>query len=486
MALMPKNDPSAKSGDRMAAESYLKMVANIMGGVETMRAAGVSYLPQWRTESREDYERRRKLARMTNVFADIVDTQSLKPFEEPWSMAKESTERLVEFAEDVDGRGRSLHDFCHGLFHQAMIDGITWVMVDYTMGIPRGATVAQEREIGARPIWVHYHAADVLAVYSARVRGVEQIVEIRFAETATEREGFSEKTIERVRILRRPMTEDGEYGTPEWELWRKRETVGAGAAQVVGGQWEIESGPHPLSIDVIPCVPVIFGQRKAPSWRVDAPLKNAAHLQIELYQQENGLKHIRTQTAYPMLAANGMSEDENSPIIMGPSAVLYGGGGPDGRGEWTYVEPSGNSLMFLQEDIKVTVQQLRELGRQLLTQPVQNLTVVSAAASTQKANIAIKAWVLMLKHALCARGGAFDMTARWLDLAEWTADVIVHTEFDVGFADSDIAHLIRLYEAQVISREALTMEMKRRSVLLDSYDPVADLLRLGSDIGEGP
>ena len=460
-----------------------------MAGVEGMRAAGTKYLPQWPGEPEESYRWRLRLARMTNVFADIVDTQSLKPFDEQWTMEKDSTEQLVEFAKDVDGRGSDVHDFSHDLFRQAMVDGHTWIMVDYTANIPRGASVAQEKELGARPIWVHYHATDVLAVYSARIKGIEQIVEIRFAETTTERDGFAEKTVERVRVLRRPMDSEGNYGAPEWLLYRKKDTPGAASGnEIAGTEWEIESGPTPLDIDVIPVVPVIFGQRKAPGWRIDPPLKNAAHLQVELYQQENGLKHIRTQTAYPMLAANGMSKDDNEEIVVGPSRILWGGGGPDGKGEWSYVEPAGGSLTFLQQDIAVTVQQLRELGRQLLTQPAPNLTVVSAASATQKANIAIHAWVLMLKHAL---QGAFGMTAKWLDLGDdWKAEVMVHTEFDVGYSESDVAHLIRMalpdqgYQP-LISREAFLVEMKRRGVLHEGFDPEKDLEKLDGPM-DGP
>lgn len=488
IAAVAKNDPSTMSGDRRAMEDYLQMVGSIMEGVGGMRRAGTKYLPQWEKESDQSYERRRRLARMTNVFADIVDTQSLKPFDEKWSIERESTKELIEFAEDVDGRGSAVHEFAHGLFRQAMVDGFTWIMVDYTTGIPRGATLAQERELGARPIWVHYHAADVLAVYSARIKGIEQIVEIRFAETTVERDGFAEKERERVRVLRRPMMEDGEYGPPEWELWRKKETQQSAAAdKVIGAEWELETGPHPLDIDVIPCVPVIFGQRKAPGWQIDAPLKNAAHLQIELYQQENGLKHIRTQTAYPMLAANGMSKDDNTEIVVGPSSILWGGGGPDGKGEWAYVEPAGGSLTFLQNDISVTVQQLRELGRQLLTQPAPNLTVVSAASATQKANIAIHAWVLMLKHTL---QGAFGMTAKWLDLKDWKVEIMAHTEFDIGYSESDVSHLIKMAmpdgDAEpLISREAFLVEMKRRGVLHDGYDPEKDLEKLDRPM-DGP
>lgn len=484
---IPKNNPSTPSSDYRAAEAYLAMIAAITGGVKTMREAGTAFLPQFQAEQLDDYKRRLKNARLTNVFMDIVDNLSMRPFQEPTKLSDQSTQRFKDFAEDVDARGDDLNTFAAKSFRSALEDGITWVLVDHTKDVPEGASVAQEREMGARPYWTQYKAADVLAVYSERINGVERIVEARLREVSVERDGFDEKTIERVRVFRhyKDMT------MPEWEVWRKKESV---ASSQGGGasEWELEEGPTALSIDVIPLVPIVFGQRDGNGWRVDPPLRDAAYLQIELYQQENGLKNVRTLTAFPMLAGNGMEpelgEDGSpKPIAVGPNAVLFGGRSADGSaaGSWTFVEPSGQSLTFLREDIKDTIRELRELGRQPLTAQSGNLTVITTAVAAQKGNTAIQAWAGMLSSALVS---CFEMTAKWLNLADFTAEVMVYDDFDLGLDDQSAEQVFKLMTADppLISREAGLQEYKRRGILGPQYDPEEDLELIEESLDDRP
>ena len=466
---MAENDPSTTSSDHKAMAPYWRMVAAIMGGIDGMRKAGEDFLPRFEAESKESYKRRLKTARMTNVFADIVGDLTLRPFQEPTQISDASTEALREFAGDVDAAGSDLNAFALKVFVNALVDGLTWVLVDYTKDVPEGASVAEERALGARPIWLHYRAADVLAIYTERVEGVERIVEARLREDSVERDGFDEKQVERVRIFRH----SAEMESPEWEVWRK-----VPDANVVGGKWEIEEGPVALDINVIPLVPIVFGRRAGTTWVVDPPLRDAAHLQVELYQQENALKNVRTLTAFPMLAANGMDPDlgednKPKPIKTGPNAVLFGGGG-ENRGEWSFVEPAGSSLRFLREDNKDTIVELRELGRQPLVSQ-SNLTVVTTAAVVRKGNTAIQAWTGVLRHGL---ESCFAMTAKWINLEEYDIEIMVFDDFDLGFGDNaDFQAVLTMGTGQepIISREAVLQEAKRRGILGANYDPEADL-----------
>ena len=472
-----KDDPSTPSAAHRAMEPYWKMVSAIVRGVRGMRAGGEEYLPRFEAESDAIYKRRLDTARMTNVFTDIVSNLAMRPFQQPVQLGEDTPEALEEYAEDVDGRGTHLSVFSAMLFRHALEDGLTWVLVDHTMGIPEGASIAEEREMGARPFWVEYRAADVLAAYSDRVDGEERFLEVRLREDSVERDGFEEKAIERIRIFRH------DPGSPvEWEIWRKKETLGIAVNKdILGAEWELEDGPNILAgVESIPIVPVLFGLRHGGSWYIDPPLRDAAYLQIELYQQENALKNIRNFTAFPMLAANGMDPilgEDNSPaeIVTGPHAVLYGGTSESGGGTWTFIEPSGASLNFLREDIKDTIRELRELGRQPLTAQ-SNLTVITSAAVAQKTNSAIQAWARMLGNAL---SNAFALTAEWLNLDETDAvEVRVHDDFDLGIdGDATFADVLAMGTGPepLISRDAVLEEAKRRSILRPDYDPEADL-----------
>ena len=466
------NDPSNESSDYQAMKPYWRLVQAIMGGTQTMRDAGKLYLPKFEGESEADYERRRKNSRMTNIFADVVYNLSNRPFEQAVTLGEQTAEPIKEFSEDVTGSGDDLTLFAARAFQHALEDSITWLLIDHTPGVEGVISVAEEREIGARPYWTEYRAADVIAVYSDRVKGEERFVEVRLRESSIEREGFEEKLIERIRVFRH----EGD-SNPTWELWRKKYSATSG---VKTSDWELEQPAKEMSISVIPLVPVLFGHRDGNGWQIDPPLRDAAFLQLELYQQENGLKNIRELTAFPMLVGKNIDppigDDGNAASIeVGPHSVLFGGTNESGGGDWAYAEPTGGSLQFLRDDVKDTIRDLRELGRQPLSLETGNITVIATAALTQKNNSAIQAWAGFLGKAL-ERG--LELTAEWLGLDDPEISVDVYADFDLGFGgDASFAHVLAMGTGPdpVISRDALLEEAKRRGILGSNYDPEEDL-----------
>ena len=482
--------------------TYWHLVETIMGGIEKMREAGETYLPKFVAESADAYRNRIKQARMTNVFLDIIQNLSMRPFEKPVTLPEETPKELVEFAEDVDGAGNNLHVFAFALFRAAMSRGITFLLVDYTKGADKARTRAEEKAMGARPFWRHYLATDVVAIYSDHINGQEVLTEVRLREFDIVRKGFSEENVEKIRVFRLEMEtmETDRYVT--WEVYERDESgmtstsnrrtsgMNEDALNPKSEKWNLVEGPHKLSLDYIPLVPIPFSERM--DWRVDPPLKDAAHLQIELYQQENGLKNARIATAYPMLAGQGVEPEKEGgqikPIIVGPNVVLYGGrGSMDSQGgRWEYIEPSATSLEFLRNDIRDTKQDLRELGRQPLTAQSPNITAISAAAASKKGDAAIHAWVNMLVNGLTM---AFKYTSDWLDLMLLKPVIpVIHQDFDLQpMGDDTFTHVEKMGSGSepMISRETVIDEAKRRGILRADYDAEADLKRINRMTDEG-
>lgn len=476
--------PNTPSSDHAAMASYWQMVDAILGGAKTMRAAGERYLPKFEVESQGEYDLRKKHAKFTNVYRDIVENLAQKPFSDEVAIGDDAPQDLIDFAGDVDGRGNNLHVFAGDVFFAGINAAIDWIMVDYTKGVPEGATRAEEARLGARPYWTRYPASSVLAAYSARINGRDEFVHVRLAEGVTERQGFKEVTKERVRVLNRELLEDGGYAPATYGVWEKQESTDKSKAE-----WILIEGPAPISIGVIPMVPFLAGRRIGQSWRIHPPMQDAADLQIDLYQQENALKNAKTYTAFPMLSADGVDPqigEDGKPvaIAVGPKTVLYGGAAADGAGggSWSFIEPSATSLTFLASDIKDTIKELRELGRQPLTAQSGNLTVVTTAFAAQKGNSAIQAWALNLKDAL---ERALKITALWLKV-EGGATVTINTDFDLGFGDDEsFAHIAGMYREGTISREQLIHEAKRRGIVDRDYDGDADLENILSDMDNG-
>lgn len=482
---MTEQQPNSTSSDYEAMSSYWTMVSTILAGANAMRAAK-AYLPKFPNETENDYEFRRKNSKFTNIFRDIVENLAAKPFAKEVALSDKATDRIKTLTENITGQGDHLNVFAANCFFHGISYAIDWILVDYTKNVPANATIAQEQEIGARPYWVRVPAQNLLAAYSEMIGGVETFVHVRIKEDAKVREGYGEKTVERVRVLNRELTRDekGEVvsaADATWEVLEKQKDT-------TGKETWVSVGSGPITIKVIPLVPFLTGRRLGHSWQVVPPLQDAADLQIEHYQQESGLKYAKELTCFPMLAGNGVTPAEGPDgkpmaVPVGPKSVLYAPANGEGKhGEWKFIEPSAESLKFLAEDVKETGQQLRELGRQPLTAQTGNLTVVTTAFAAQKGNSAIQAWAFNLKDAL---ENAMHLTALWLNETN-EAEVTVHTDFDVETDSVDAMKVVlEMKKDSLISRDATISEAKRRNILSPEYDAEDDMeLILGEIPGD--
>lgn len=479
------NNPMQTSGDYDAMSGYWTMVDAIVAGAEAMRAIGgvrpagsgrafaqSPYLPAFPNESQADYELRRCHAPFTNIYEDISGNLAAKPFAKTCELAQDAGDDLKKLAENIDGQGHSLHVFAQSVFKPALDKGIDWILIDHT-SVPQGATLADERSMGARPYWVRIPAERMLAVYSAFLNGSEAIYHARVYEPATVREGFSETTVERVRVMDRAPIYDvlGNlvgFGPATWKLLEQSEKTEGGKKETV---W-IEVSAGNFTIGVIPLVPVVPVGRLGMSWRVKPAFRDIAYMQIEEFQQESSLKSIKELTAFPMLAGNGVmppTDAKGQPVTVpvGPRGVLFAPPGGDGKfGNWAFVEPAGSSLTFLQTDLEKHREQMRSLGRQPMASA--NLTVITTANVSMKASSAVQAWAIMLKDAL---EQAWVLTCKWLGQEAKAPAVNLHMDFGVDLeGGTELDALQKAQASGVISKRLQFNEMKRRGTLSDNAD----------------
>jgi hypothetical protein len=436
--------------------SYWDMTDTLIDGIEAMRNMGEVYLPRFVDETEPEYTFRKKLTMMTNIYRDIVEGLASKPFDQEVTLVESETEKapeeLIEFTEDVDGSGSNLTQFAGATFFNGINSAVDWIWVDAPKDDGKVRSKAQAKADGIRPLWSRILGRNVLAAKSKIIKGKEQLTYIRIFEPGNP---------DAIRIFERNI----ETGVVSWELRVKGEIwidVDGGKTQFA----EVDSGQ--VLIGVIPITPFYTGRRDGRTFKFFPTLRDAADLQIELYQQESGLKYASTLTAYPMLAANGISPpmeaDGKTPkrLAVGPSRVLYSSPRRDGgpAGEWAFVEPSATSLQFLQGRIEKTQLAMRELGRQPLTAQSPNLTVITTAAAANKAKSAVAQWAFMLKNAL---ENAMVFTCLYKGI-NYDPSVYVYTDFDEFIDGKDLESLDADRERGDISQETLWEEKKRRGI----------------------
>lgn len=483
---MEEKTPASTSSDYDAMRDFWAMVSTIMGGTKAIRAAGQTYLPKFTHEALADYEVRRKNAKFTNIFGDIVETLSSKPFQNEATV--DDAGDLEPYLENIDGQGNHIHVFLSKVFQDAVANAISWVLVDYTKNVPPGATRAQEMALGARPYWVHIPASRLLAVYSEAIGGVETIIHARIEECARSRDGWGEKETRRVRVLDRVVirSESGEALSaepPTWELFEERKSEDSQKTVWVS----VDNGT--FTVKAIPLFAMITGFRMGTSWVIRPPLASAAYLQIEHYQQESELKYARQMSAFPMLAGNGVEpatgdDGKAAPVPVGPMGVLYAPPNGDGQhGEWTFIEPQATSLEFLSREVDKTEAQLRELGRQPLTAQSGNITTITAAFAGDKAHTVIEAWAINAKD---FAENCLKCSAEYMRLTI-EPEVELNTDFSLSLKENDGTDTLdKARDRGDLSQETYWAELKRRGLLSPNFDAENERERIIAEMPGDP
>ena len=452
-----------RAADSAAMLGYWDLTDTLVDGIDAMRLAGPKYLPQFPAELNDNYKfRLAHTTVMTNIFADIVESLSVKPFEKETALVgTDVPQELIDFSNDVDGSGNNLSVFAANHFYNAVKSGIDWLFVDYPSVSDEIVTLADAKASNIRPFWTRILGRNVLEARSKFIVSREQLVYVRIYEPGKP---------DHVRVMERD-----DVGLATWKLYVKTD------------KWDDENKTFyrlkesgTLRIDEIPLVPFFTGRRDGKTYKFDPPLRAAADLQLHLYRQESGLNYTTTLTAYPMLTGNGVKPERDAagnikPLPVGPNVTLYAPPNADGTvGSWRYVEPSSNSLIFLSGYIKEIILNLRELGRQPLTASSSNLTTVTTAFAAGKSKSSVKAWALMLKDSL---ENAYRITAKWMG-SDYLAKVMVYTDFDEFVDGKDYEALSAARERGDLSQETYWEESKRRGMLSEEFTPERETARL--------
>lgn len=449
--------------------AYWNLVDDIVAGYDAIKIQGTKYLPRFGDEAQADYQARLDLSEFTNIYRDIVESLAGKPFEEEIALVTEKDEttgkavplpdQITEFCENVDGAGNNLTSFAATTFFNGINSAIDWIYVDYPKVDPSVVRSMQDlKDQGIRPFWSHVLGRNILEVRSTVINGNETLTYMRILEPGIPNY---------IRLFER-----SEDGTVLMALFE--EMLGPDGKK----KTYIMVDQATITIGVIPLVPFITGRRDGRSWRFFPAMRDAADLQIQLYRQESGLNFAKTMTAYPMLAANGINpimgpDGKPEKLAVGPNRVLYSrrDGVSGNFGSWEYVSPNADCLNFLKTDIKETMDQLRELGRQPLTAQSGNLTVITTAYAAGKARTAVGAWGLRLKDTL---ENAMKLTCMWMAMKpdDYEPEISMYDEYDDFSTDqpSDLTALATARASHDLSHENYLMELKRRAVLRPDFN----------------
>jgi hypothetical protein len=412
----------------------------LLGGTKTLRAGGETFLPRYPAEPIPDYRVRLKRAVLTNYYAQTIRHLVGKAFSRPLVLMDDVPPQIAEWCEDVDLQGTHINAFAAEVFREALGVGLVGILVDFPR-LPPGASLAEERALGARPYMTMVPVETILGVRTDGPMGKIQMT--RIVESRVEPDGsYGERLVSRIRVL-----------TPgQFELYQG----GAdGAFALVDG--------GPMSIQRVPLVPV-YGLKVGP-WHGSPPLLDLAYKNIQHYQIDSDMSNALQVASFPILAASGYDQERDPSIRVGPNVVLATS---DPSGRFYYVEHSGTA-------ISAGRQKLEDLKAEMAMDGVQSLvpraggdvtateTQVKYAESTSD----LQRMAFSLKDSL---ENALQLMAEWVGLPNG-GSIELRGQFVLPRdAATEAQALISLRSAGEITSRTLLSELKRRDFLPDDFD----------------
>lgn len=466
--LRGKQELEARDPDIAAMGEYWSDVDDILKGVKAM--ANERHLPRLPHETVDEYKLRASVVKMTNVFDDIVDGLVSRPFGEDVTFTTTDTdgeppESVEAWSENIDGAGSNLTQYSERVFRSGVARSVAFIMVDSPKIAAEIRTRADEIAAGIRPYWTTIHPSNMCALRSTMINSVEVNTYARYVEPTVP---------QRVREFVR-----NSDGTIEYFVWVMRDAV---AKPKEGEEYELEDHGK-FGIDVIPIVVFATGERQGRTQEYRPALKKIVELQIDLFQDESGLKWIKRLAAYPMLAGNGITppkddEGKPKPMLTGPNRTLYSP--PDGNGNsgsWQWIEPSTANMTFISNEIKNTIASMRELGNQPLTPTNDSQTRVQATQTASKSNAPIKRWVGALRDAL-ENAAVIACKFAGITPEQYDPTVFVFDDFAITDRDDENDTLSADRENGDLSQVTLWEERKRRGVYGPDFTAERETARL--------
>jgi len=442
----------------------------LVAGSGAMRDAGPKFTPQHPGESVADYRSRLDNTILYQGFSQAIDSQVGKVLSKPVQLDGNASEQMKAWSKNVDGRGRSLMAFAIDTFYDAMIDGVSYILVDMPK-LPEGASLADQRMRGGVPYWSNIRADQVLG-WRTRVIGSDVVLsQVRIHETVITEDGaFGDKDQERIRVFTLPET-----GPVTFEVYVKDAARAASAAGQSGSKQEWFLDPTQAGttkFERIPIFPIYTNMTGF--FEGEPPLYGLAELNLEHWISSGEQRRALTFLRFAMLYLSGVTGDTGK-VKIAPSTIIKL---PQG-GQAGYVEHSGSGVSSGFTDIQNIEKRMQDAGMQLRLENAGTVTATASAIDSAESNAALKAVANAFKETMQS---VAELTARVGNLGA-AGGVEMTIEFDDKPSSADFSEVLKLNTMGLLSNRTTLQEAKRRNIVAPNFDINGELERISM---EGP
>lgn len=434
------------------------MIDALMGGTESMRAAGERYMPRFDTEAESNWRRRLESAVLLNYFRKTVVGYTGKPFGKPVEIPEDLDDSLKEVLEDVDGNGTDFHTFAQTGFEKGVSKGIVHALIDFP-DMPVGSTADDESK--AQPIVTLIEAEALIGARRNPDDG--NLDQIRIYECSVEPDGeFGEKTVERVRVIERE----------SWRIYKRDK---------LGKRWNIETqGVNSLGEIAL----VTFRTDPEGFMRSRPPLLDLAYKNIEHWQSSSDQRNVLTVARFPILVGAGVNPQD--PMTIGPNNYI---GLREPSASLKFVEHGGAAISAGRQDLEDIKAEMAILGLTLLLPqqsgaPTATAKAVDGAESVTELQRLVGVYENFLNEVVY-------WIARWNGMDREEASDLPRIHINQDYAkllnmDAGVQSLLAARASKDISRSALIAALKRRNILPQDFSEEDDQELLDEEAAKAP
>lgn len=457
---------SAKQAEMLAR---IQLPLTLMGGTTAMRHAETEYLPQEPKETGQAYRIRLSGSVLFNAYGHTVGTLVGKPFKEPIQWDNQLPPEFEAWFNNIDLTGRTMSEFLAQVFEDSINCGLSHILVEFPNVPPLNA--AAERQVGARPYWVHVKEKNVLGWRSEIIGGQQRLTQFRILEQVTVNTGrWGDVEAEQVRVLYagRPAIDGFEQQPTKWETWipdgeGKKEWIKSG------------EGFYPTLTEI----PVVTAYTNRTEFMMGKPpLTDLADVNVSHWRSYSDQRHILHVARVPILFGTGLGDTESSePFEVSPNSVTLGEEGSDLK----YVEHSGAAIGSGRDDLSDLEDRMASLGAEALTMMKFGTrgTATEVAEVSSESDAALGGWIKLLNK---AAQEAWDLMHRYQG-RDPVGLLTISDETGPATKDPNAgANILAYRNAGLITRHTALTEAQAQGIFVTEFDPQDELENVDNEV----
>lgn len=403
-------------------------------GQDAIYYAGEKYLPRIEGQTDNQYSSYKKRTRFFNAYRRTIDNMTGIAFRKMPIISNDET----GITENIDGQGNTLAEYSKQLLSEILITDFSATLIDFPQ-IEQGISVAEAERLNANPVFVRYHAEQII---NWKFHTINNITLLKMVVLAEQYDNSSDEFEQEYKIRYRVLDlENGQY--------RQRvyidETLVSEVFPKMNGQ--------PINR-----IPIVFH-----GYCNNPPLIDLADTNIKHYQIKADHTHGLRYVALPTPVISGIDKD-NAPDTIGPQK-LWILENPDASAYM--LEFTGSGLGAYEKELKEIEMSMSQLGARLLDDAVQPKTATEASINSQHSNASLLNIINKLEN---------DLNQSLILLSNWAGIDEIEIEMNKDFIPAPmepnrLLALMSLWQNGGISYDTLFYNLQKGEVIASGNNP---------------